>query len=118
MNDDLKKKLRESIERARNWAEEGWKLSFGPNQVEVSSLTRALDLPREFPYRQEAVAYWKNVEVISEEVTVYLVGALADLENGDPKGVENKLYFAQYFEKPLEEFSHTSRPIYESLPKR
>lgn len=118
MNDDLKKKLKDSIARAKNWSADGWRVAFGPNQVEVASLKQAQELAPEFPYRQEAVAYWKNVQVISVEVTAYLEGTLADLENGDLKAAGSKLYFAQYLEKPLEKYSRTSRPIFESLLER
>lgn len=118
MSDNLKKSVQESLERSRKWAEDGWKVTFGARQVEISSLQQALDLPKEAPNREDAIGYWKNVQEISEEVSIYLEGALADLEKGDLKAAENKLYFAQYFEKPLEQFTNTSKPVYESLLKR
>ena len=118
MSADLKKMVKESLERSRKWAEDGWKVTFGPRQLEISSLQHALDLPLEAPNREEAIGYWKNVEGISEEVSLYLEAALADLEKGDLKAAENKLYFAQYYEKPLEQYTKTSKPVYESILKR
>ncbi len=118
MSEDIKELLKASIERSKNWSKDGWKVTFGPNQYEVPSMEAAEELPKNFPYREEAVAYWKNVSGIAEEVTTYLEGALADIENGDLTAAENKLYFAQYYERPLEKYTQTSKPVYESLRNR
>ena len=111
----MKKQLQEAIEKARNWADEGWKVTFGHREVEVNSLPAAKEMPKEFQHREEAIAYWENVKGISGHVTTYLEKALEDMENGNMKGAEDKIYFAQYFEKPLEEFTKTSKPVYESI---
>lgn len=113
----MKDKLKKSIERAKNWNKDGWMVTFGPGQVEVASIQQAMDLPKEAPNRQEAIAYWNNVQVISIEVTKYLEGALADLEKGDMKALGNKLYAAQYHEKPLEQYTNTSGPLYKEFLK-
>jgi len=115
MNDELKEILKTAIEKARNWATEGWKVTFGPREYEVNSLTDAEELAREFPYREDALGYWKNVKAISEEVISNLEKALAALEKGDLKRAENMAYAAQYFEKPLEKFTNTSRPVFERI---
>ena len=111
----MKKQVQEAIDRAKSWTTVGWKVTFGPRDYEVNSLAAAMELPRNFPYREEAVAYWRNVQGISEEVTKYLENALKDLEGGDRKGAESKLYAAQYHEKPLEKYTQTSKPIYDRL---
>lgn len=118
MTNEFKGRLEESIQRARNWAVDGWKATFGHNNVEVCSLKEAEEMPKSFIHRESAVAYWKNVEGISAEVATFLEGALENLEKGDLHQVENKLYAAMYFEKPLESFTNTSRPIYESFRDR
>lgn len=117
MSPEIVSQLTASIERARNWCNTGWHVDFGPSREAVRSLEQALQLPREFPYREEALAYWRNVQCISEEVVACLKGALADLERGDVKAAGNKLYFAQYFEKPLQESSRTCKPLYESFQR-
>ena len=117
MSPEIVSQLSAAIERARNWCKAGWQVDFGPNRVAVRSLEQALQLPREFPYREEALAYWRNVQCISEEVVSCLKGALDDLERGDLKAAGNKLYFAQYFERPLEESSRTCKPLYESFQR-
>jgi len=115
MSEKTKMELKEAIEKAKNWANDGWKVTFGHNAVEVNNLKAALEMPRTFSFRQEAIAYWRNVEDISVEVTKYLEGALVDLEQNNLKAAENKLYFAQYFEKPLEKFTNTSKPLYQAV---
>lgn len=115
MYDDLKEQLKQAIERARNWSVDGWPVGFGPRRVDVPSLKAALDSPKTFAHRQEALGYWHNVKLISEDVTHNLEAALAALEKGDLKAVENKLYAAQYMEKPLEEHTKTSKPVYEAF---
>jgi len=118
MSDAIKKQLQDSIQKAKNWTSEGWKVTFGPHGYEVNSITQALALPREFPYRQEAVGYWKNVELLAKDVVKALEGALDALDRGDRKTTEDKLYFAQYHERPIERFSQTSKPLYDNFIKQ
>lgn len=118
MSEDIINQVKASIERARNWPTEGWKVQFGPARVAVCSLVQAQEMPREFAHREEAVGYWKNVELISVDVTKYLEMALAALEKGDMKVAGDKLYTAQYLEKPLASSANTSRPVYESFMAR
>ena len=118
MNESIKKELQDSIRKAKNWAREGWKVTFGPHGYEVNSITQAMALPREFPYRQEAVGYWKNVEGLATEVVKHLESALSAVEKGDRKTAEDKLYFAQYYERPIERYSLTSKPMYDSFMKQ
>ena len=118
MSDAIKKQLNDAIQKAKNWAKVGWQVTFGPHGYEVNSITQANALPREFPYRQEAVGYWKNVEGLSIEVTKYLEGALKAVEQGNRKEAEDKLYFAQYYERPIERNSMTSKPMYDSFMKQ
>jgi len=115
MNEEIKKQLQDAIEHAKSWPTKGWKVTFGVRQTEVNSLPEAMELPKEFQHRQEAVAYWLNVKGISEHVTGYLITALEAVEKGDMKTAEDKAYFAQYYEKPLEHDSNTSKPVWESI---
>lgn len=120
MSDDLKEReltklLQASIEKTRNWAREGWTVTFGPRNYEVNSIEAAQNLPREFPYREEALGYWTNVECIAEEVESRLKKGLEALEQGDLKSAENQIYAAQYVEKPLEKFTNTSKPIFDRI---
>ena len=118
MNEAIKNQLKSAIQKAKNWALEGWKVTFGPHGYEVNSIKQAMALPREFPYRQEAVGYWKNVEGLSREVIKHLEGALSAVEKGNRKEAEDKLYFAQYYERPIERFSNSSKPMYDSFMKQ
>ena len=115
MSKEVINQLKTTIEQVRNWPTAGWKVTFGIRETEVNSLSVAMDMPREFQHRQEAIAYWKNVEDISQHITPYLEAALEALEKGDLKLAEDKSYFANYFEKPLERDTQTCRKVWESI---
>jgi hypothetical protein len=117
MSQDFIRQLDAAIERARAWAQQGWQADFGPGRAVVASLEEALRLPSGYPCREEALAYWRNVQCISEVVVRHLEGARSALQQGDRKGAGDKLYFAQYFEKPLEKLSQTSGPVYEGFKR-
>ena len=115
MRDHIIKSLQDAIEKAKNWANEGWVVTFGPHQHEVNSLKAAMEVPRRFSHREEALAYWRNVQTISEDVVKHLEGALKDLEKDNLTAAEKKVYAAKYMEKPLEHLTQTSQPIYELI---
>jgi len=115
MSEDIKSQLREAIEKSKGWANTGWEVTFGPHRHPVNNITEAKDLPRNHPNRQEAQAYWRNVELIGKDVSTNLEAALAELESGNVKGATTKAYTAQYVEKPLEHITNTSKPVFAAL---
>lgn len=115
MNEEMIKKVTEAIDEVKNWPIKGWKMTFGPRNVEVNSLQAALDQPKDFVYKIEAVDYWQNVSLIGHDIIEYLEMTRAALKEGDMKAAENKVYYAQYLEKPLEHLTGVSKPLWESI---
>ncbi|MBF0124675.1 MAG: hypothetical protein HQL60_04995 [Magnetococcales bacterium] len=106
-NQDLITQLQQAIQRASDWATSGWPMRFGSHQVEVSSLPAAEKMPRSFANRQEALAYWTNVAMVSQESISYGEKALKALQKGDLPAAYDALYFARFIEKRLNEASPT-----------
>jgi len=115
MNQEVIQEVKTAIEKVRNWHTNGWKVTFGLRETEVNSLTAAMELPKEFQHREEAIAYWRNIEGMSAHVTPYLEATLEALEKGDLKLAEDKSYFAHYFEKPLERDTQICKNVWESV---
>ena len=115
MSQEVITQLKSAIEQVRNWPTAGWKVTFGLRETEVNSLPAAMEMPKEFQHREEAVAYWRNIEGMSKHITPYLEAALEAMEKGDLKLAEDKSYFAHYFEKPLERDTQTCKNVWESI---
>ena len=117
MLQDLIQKVQKAIEGSSNWAETGWKVTFGPRGTEVSSLQQALELPNTFVYREEAVNYWKQVELTGEDAAASGKKALDALEKNNLNAAEDALYFCQYLEKPFAKDALTWQPLHEAVKK-
>ena len=115
MSQEVINHLKTAIDSVRNWHTNGWKVTFGFRETEVNSLQAAMDMPKEFQHKEEAIAYWKNIEGMSTHITPYLEAALDALEKGDLKTAEDKSYFAYYFEKPLERDTQTCKSVWEKI---
>ncbi|MDH5560650.1 MAG: hypothetical protein OEY59_07320 [Deltaproteobacteria bacterium] len=115
MKQEIKQEIAESLKKATNWTQEGWKTTFGPKNIEVNSLKQAQDLPKQFAYKLEAVDYWKTVGIIAKEVTLWLEKALVSFDKGDFKAVEDQVYFAKYVEKPYERVANTCKPLLDKI---
>ena len=115
MYDDLIHQVQEAIAYSGSWAEKGWPVTFGPNNIEVSSLKQAQALPRNFVYRDEAVNYWQQVLLTGNDTAGAGRKALAALQEGNLQAAADALYLSQYIEKPFAASSATWAPLYEAL---
>ena len=113
MSEDVIYQVQEAIECSRKWAETGWPVTFGPRNVEVSSLAQAQSLPKNFVFRQEAVNYWNQAKLTGNDAADSGRKALDALKNGNFSAAENALYFCQFIEKPFVECAKTWLPLYE-----
>lgn len=114
MYEALIQQTEEALERASKWAETGWTAAFGPRGVVVGSLKESMALPRTAVCREEARNYWRQVELTAEDTSAYGRKALEALRAGDIGKATDALYFAQYMEKPIAEYSRTWLPLYEA----
>lgn len=118
MYDDLIRQVQEAIAYSGNWAEKGWPATFGPRNIEVSSLKQAQALPRNFVYRDEAVNYWNQVLLAGTDTADAGNKALTALKKGDLNAAADALYLSQYIEKPFAASSSTWAPLYEALKEK
>lgn len=114
MYEALIQQTEEALDRTSKWAETGWIAAFGQRGVVVGSLKEAMALPRTAVYRQEAQNYWRQVVLTAEDTSVYGRKALDAFRAGDILKAVDALYFAQYIEKPIAEYSRTWQPLYEA----
>lgn len=115
MYEKLIKQVVEAINLSSSWAQTGWKTSFGERGVEACSLPEALELASNFVYREEAVDYWTQVQLIGGDAAESGKKALDALKNGDLKRAEDSVYFSMYIEKPYAPNSNTWGPVHEAL---
>ncbi|MBF0278726.1 MAG: hypothetical protein HQM13_13080 [SAR324 cluster bacterium] len=118
MDQELIQQVKEAIDRSVNWAETGWHITFGPRRTEVLSLPEAEKMPRTFVYREEAVNYWKQVQLTGEDAAASGKKALLALENNNLKAAEDALYFCQYLEKPFTKEAQTWLPVHQAIKKK
>ncbi len=111
MDKDLEQQLQQAIDRSRQWAIEGWPVTFGNREVVVSSLDQAQNLPASAAYRQVAVGYWQNVDKIGNEAAKWGEKALRHLTDNDLRAAEAAVYYACYLERPLARYTMTWQPI-------
>tara|TARA_B100002003_G_C14049609_1_gene505560 strand:+ start:588 stop:953 length:366 start_codon:yes stop_codon:yes gene_type:complete len=117
MHEDLIGQIMEAIDRSKEWAEKGWKVTFGRREVEVSSLHQAQSLPQNVVCREEAVNYWTNVEQTGREAAKYGKKAIAALKRNDLRAAEDAIYFAKYLEKAFADYTRTWKPVHEAVKR-
>ena len=117
MHEDLIGRIMEAIDRSKEWAEKGWKVTFGRREVEVSSLHQAQRLPQNFVCRKEAVNYWTNVNQTGREAAGYGKKAIAALKRNDIKAAEDAIYFSKYLEKSFADNTRTWKPVHEAVKR-
>ncbi len=115
MYEALIHQIEEALARTAAWAETGWPVTFGFRNVAVTSLKEALALPKNAVFRQEAINYWRQVELTAEDTSAYGRKAIDALRQCNIESAVNDLYFAQYMEKPFAEYARTWLPLYEAL---
>jgi hypothetical protein len=115
MFEDLISQVQEAITCSRNWADKGWTVTFGPRNVEVSSLKAAQSLPGNFIFRDEAVNYWKQARLMGNDSADAGQKALDALKSGNLQAADDALYLSQYIEKPFAEHARTWWPLYEAF---
>ncbi len=118
MSEDLINQVQEAVACSRKWAETGWPVTFGPRNVEVSSLKQAESLPKNFVFRQEAANYWNQAKLTGNDAADSGQKALDALIKGNFSAAENALYFCQFIEKPFAEYSKTWLPLYDAFKER
>ena len=111
MDKDLEQQLRQAIDRSRQWARDGWPVTFGDREVVVSSLSEAHDLPTSAVHRLVAIGYWQNVNQIGHEAATWGEKALRHLAGNDLRAAEAAVYYASYLERPLARHTMTWQPI-------
>ncbi|KAB2891044.1 MAG: hypothetical protein F9K32_05830 [Desulfobulbaceae bacterium] len=111
MDKDLEHQLRQAIDRSRQWASDGWPVTFGDRGVVVSSLSEAQNLPLSAVCRMVALSYWQNVHQIGHEAATWGEKALRHLVDNDLRAVEAAVYYACYLERPLVRNTATWQPI-------
>ncbi len=117
MYEDLIELVEKAIYRSLRWAQVGWLITFGRNDIEVSSLQQAKELPDNFIYREEALDYWHNVQQLGLEAASHGKKAIICLKRGDIQAAENSIYQAVYIERTCEKYSTTWRVVHDSVIK-
>jgi hypothetical protein len=115
MDKNLEQQLQRAIDRSRQWAIDGWPVTFGDREVVVSSLHQAQNLPANAVHRLAAVGYWQNVAQIGLEAATRGEKALKHLADNDLQATEAAVYYASYLERPLAEHTRTWEPVLKSL---
>ncbi len=115
MDKNLEQQLQRAIDRSRQWAIDGWPVTFGDREVVVSSLHQAQDLPANAVHRLVAVDYWRNVAQIGHEAATWGEKALKHLADNDLQATEAAVYYACYLERPLAGHTRTWEPVLKSL---
>lgn len=117
MHEDLIGRIMEAIDQSKEWAEKGWKVTFGRREVEVSSLQHAQSLPQNIVCRAEAVNYWTDVDQTGKEAADYAKKAIAALKKNDLKAAEDAIYFSKYLEKAFADYTRTWKPVHEAVKR-
>lgn len=117
MDKNIKQQLQQAVERSRQWAINGWLVTFGDREVVVSSLHQAENLPASAVHRQIAVGYWHNVAQIGHEAATWGEKALQYLADNDIQAAEAAVYYACYMERPLARHTMTWEPVLRGLQK-
>jgi|TARA_Y100000294_G_scaffold171483_1_gene185019 hypothetical protein len=115
MYESLIKQTQKAIEHSLKWAETGWGMTFGDRQVNVGSLKEAEELPPHFVYREDALNYWKQVQLTGSDAAASGKKALAALEREDFKGAEDFVYCSMYHEKPFAAKAKTWKLVYDAV---
>ena len=115
MFEDMVPRVEEAVELSRKWAENGWKMKFGPKNVEVVSLKEAEALPISFIYREEAVNYWHQVHLMGNDAADSGEKAVESLKVGDIDAAEKALYLSSYIERPYENYTTAWKSLYETF---
>ncbi|TLU81678.1 MAG: hypothetical protein FDX21_11450 [Chlorobium sp.] len=118
MSEDVIYQVEEAIACSEKWAETGWPVTFGPRNVEVSSLKQAQALPKNFVFRQEALNYWNQAKLTGHDTAESGKKALEALKSHNVPAADDALYFCQFLEKPFTEYSKTWLPLYEAFKER
>uniref|UniRef100_B3ELT0 Uncharacterized protein n=1 Tax=Chlorobium phaeobacteroides (strain BS1) TaxID=331678 RepID=B3ELT0_CHLPB len=118
MFEDMIPQVEEAVKISRSWANNGWSMGFGPKSAEVNSLEAAEALPVSFIYREDAVNYWHQVELLGNDAADSGEKAISAMRSGDATAVENALYLSQYIEKPLAGKTSTWKSLYEALKEK
>jgi len=109
---DIALEIRQTAERSRRWAEEGWPMTFGRRQRPVNTLADAEALEESFPYRLEALSYWHRVKEAGGDAAAWGERAAASLERGDLRDADDALYFAVFLERPIRGSCPVWGPVY------
>jgi len=113
--DDMILMVEKAIDSSLHWPETGWPATFGPRNIEVSSLKAAESLPKTAVYREEAINYWNQARLIGNDTADAGRRALESLKGDRLADAGSALYLCQYLEKPFELHSRTWLPIYEAF---
>jgi hypothetical protein len=117
MSQALIEMLDRAIQETNEWVSKGWSMRFGPYQTEVASLGAANAMPKNFQNRQEALSYWNQVEMASQEALVWAWKARAALQGSDLGVAHNTAYAAKYIERRFRESTPTWGPVCEAIAK-
>ena len=115
MDKDIEQQLQQAIDRSRQWAIDGWPVTFGEREVVVSSLHQAQDLPANAVHRLVAIGYWQNVAQTGIEAATWGEKAMQQLVDNDIQAAEAAVYYACYLERPLAGHTMTWEPVLKSL---
>ncbi len=118
MFEDVIPQMEEAVERSRKWAENGWRMGFGPQNAPVDSLKEAEALPVSFIYREEAVSYWRQVHLMGNDAADSGEKAVEALKNGNIDAAEKALYLSSYIERPYENYTSTWSSLYEAIKEK
>ena len=117
MYEDLIELASKAVDRSLQWAQIGWPVTFGRKGKEVSSLQGAQELPENDIYREEALDYWSNVELLGQDAAAYGRKSISFLEKGELKAAESLIYQALYTERPCARYSTTWGIVHDSVVK-
>ncbi len=107
--------LETAIADSRRWAESGWPMFFGRNNVAVPSMHAAQQQSERFVNRQEAISYWRDVVDAGNESAQQGERAKRAMLQGDRRLAEGALYCAAFIEKRLNRPSATWEPLLAAL---
>ncbi len=99
MSQEVLQLVKDATNKSLKWAEDGWKMTFGPRQTPVCSLKEANALPDTFSFKIEAITFWDRVKQAGEEAASWGEKAIDALQKGDTKGASDCVYYAYYTEK-------------------
>jgi primosomal protein N'' len=114
-NQQLMAQVKAATETARNWHLKGWTMKFGPYQNEVNSLAAANEMNDRYQNRQEALTYWQQIEMASNETVAQGEKAMAALAQGNVDGAKRAVYYAMFVEKKFDESAPNWGPVFNVL---